>query len=56
MKIVFLIIFLIAIFFTWRDFRKKVKNVEKEVEIRPIFVRFLLALILLIIAIIVFVF
>ncbi|GAA0291934.1 heme/copper-type cytochrome/quinol oxidase subunit 4 [Gracilibacillus halotolerans] len=56
MEILYLALLSIGIFSVWQNYRKKSNSDGSEEEVRNRFVRFLLSIILLIIAIMVFVF
>lgn len=56
MELLLLIMILISTFFSWKDYRSQVKKAETVEDVRKVFVRFILSFILLILAIIVFIF
>ncbi|RCW76787.1 hypothetical protein DFR57_10262 [Saliterribacillus persicus] len=51
-----LILFIISLFFDWRKYKKDMKKAISENEIRPIFVRFLLTVILFLLLLVVIIF
>ncbi|MFC4403801.1 hypothetical protein [Gracilibacillus xinjiangensis] len=54
LKLVLSLLLCLSTWTSWRDFRKQLIDAEGEENIRPVFVRFVLSMIIIILAIIVF--